>query len=316
MSDTNDTALAEALAKRAAKKAEKEAKAATKPAVAPKPKAPKAPEADAPINTQAPADAPAPDTSKGNEDKPKGEVNTEFTVETVKKLIKQAGEAAGTGENSRPLAASVMVRAASQLTEFENKKEHDDKAKEYYGIFHKGFARMKPLSVVNEKSLKVQISKFKVFIRLGTTAGIDGVAVFYEALEAIKEVSAEPGSPLSPVAYDNLISIARAQIRDAAKGQLTREEMKDIIRKEASDDKTALEKLVAAIKTLEKLASEVDLVNSPVEDVYHTLKDWAKENGAVFKDKNETKAELSVKKMTQAEKLAFVAQLKAEGFAA
>lgn len=167
--------------------------------------------------------------------------NAPVDRDTFIKRMRDFGRAHGTGANSRPAAARMAVEAAQTLTDV-----GPDDAEAMWTEFQKASAKARSLEYKEEGSFKVQVSKFRQFLALGAMPSVDGLAVFERATDVITNLSKLEPNPLKGSAYDNLVNIARAQLKqegmemdDAAiEGVLTA----------SPKDKTDLDKLAEAYK--------------------------------------------------------------------
>ena len=128
--------------------------------------------------------------------------------DTFIKRMRDFGKAHGTGANSRPAAARMAVEAAQTLTDV-----GPDDAEAMWTEFQKASCKARSLEYKEEGSFKVQVSKFRQFLALGAMPSVDGLAVFERATDVISRLSKLEPNPLKGSAYDNLVNIARAQLK-------------------------------------------------------------------------------------------------------
>ena len=175
--------------------------------------------------------------------------NAGVTREDLERDLTKFGRAFGQGQNSRPAAGLRCVEVASKIN------IGPDDAKDLYMKFQQAAAAARGMEYQAEASFKVQVSKLKQFLTLGAMPQIDGVDVMNRACDIIKELSAMEDSPLKGSAYDNMVNIARQQIK-SEKVALTDDQMRDILSAQP-DEKTELDKVVDIYKRLYKLNDEL-----------------------------------------------------------
>lgn len=153
--------------------------------------------------------------------------------------LEKFGRAYGQGQNSRPMAALEAVAAAQS-----NAITPDD-ASDLWGYFQRGNAKAKGVEYKEEGSIKVQISKFRQFIVVGSIPGLDAVDVMNRTVDVIKDMAGKEDTKLGGSAYDKLTAVARAQIKNETV-PLTDDEIRGIIMPDAKE-KTE-EDVLTAIK--------------------------------------------------------------------
>lgn len=211
--------------------------------------------------------------------------NSNLTIEAFKGKLRDYGEAYAKGANSRPAAAHQAVRAAAQIDGVTV-----DKAEEFWEVFQRAAARVKGIEYKREDSHKVQVSKFKAFLRLGALPAVDGVRVFDIAVKVVKELSAQEDNPMKGSAYDNLLAVARAQC-DSPKHEFTEDDVRRVVTPEAKAEDTPLDKLVAAYKKVAKLHDSIP--SKPLEDAIYSLEQAIVEAGGDVPElKKKTKKDL------------------------
>lgn len=164
-----------------------------------------------------------------------------LTQESFEKQLGTYGRAYGKGQNSRPAMALLCVEAASKLT-----KVGKDEADKVYTLFAKGAAATQGLEYQATSSHKVQVSKTKQFLTLGQLPAIDGVRVMELTTDKLAELNKRAESPLRGSAYDNMVKVAREQIKQPTV-ELTADNIEDILSKQP-DDKTEIDKVIDAYK--------------------------------------------------------------------
>jgi hypothetical protein len=164
----------------------------------------------------------------------------------LEKNLNEFGKAYGKGQNSRPCAAQAALEASVAGVATPND------AKELWTLFQKACAKVKSIEYKEEGSFAVQVSKFKQFLVMGQLS-VDTVDVMNRATEMIVELAMdeETRKGLKGSAYDNMVKIARAQIK-AGEQELTDDEIRAELLPDAPvKDEAKILKGVA--KTLSKL---------------------------------------------------------------
>lgn len=217
--------------------------------------------------------------------------NTGLTLDKFVAEMKKFGEAYGKGQNSRPAMGMRAVEAAQKLTEV-----NDNTAEQLYVHFQTAAAKARGLEYKTDGSHKVQVSKFRQFVKCGALPGIDAVDVFDRASDIIREMSSVEDSPLKGSAYDNLVNVARAQLKQP-ESALSDEELRAIFTPEQKE-KDFFAKMAEVAKRLEKLHEEAPSVGAKaeIEDAILSVRQSVSEAGgdvdAVFaKDKKAKGAE-------------------------
>jgi hypothetical protein len=141
--------------------------------------------------------------------------------------LEKFGRAYGQGQNSRPMAALAAVEAA------QNNAIGPDDAAELWSRFQAGNAKAKGVEYREEGSVKVQTSKFRQFIVMGSTPGLDAMDVMNRTVDVIKELAAGEDK-LGGSAYDKLVAVVRAQIKNEAV-PLTDDEIRSVVMPEAKE---------------------------------------------------------------------------------
>lgn len=197
---------------------------------------------------------------------------------TRDKLVKELGKfgtAFGKGQNSRPAAAIMCVDAASR-----NKDVGPDDAETLYTEFSKAAAKAAGIEYAASASQKVQVSKLKRFLMLGSLPAIDGVDVINRATDKIVELSRRAESPLKGSAYDNMVTVARRQIEQPTVA-LSDDEIEEIL-SETPDEKTELDMVIDAYKKTYRLSeklAEAGMDHQHVDDATELFAAQIKEMG-------------------------------------
>jgi hypothetical protein len=190
-----------------------------------------------------------------------------FDRAKLERELAKYGKAFGQGQNSRPAAAQMCVDAASRL-----KDVGPNDADKLYSKFAAAAAASQGIEYSASASHKVQVSKLKRFLMLGSLPAIDGVDVFNKAYDSIAELSRRAESPLRGSAYDNLVKVARRQIEQPTV-ELTKDQIMEIL-SEQPEDKDDLDRVVDAYKriyTLNEKLGENGVDHGPVSDALEDL---------------------------------------------
>lgn len=176
--------------------------------------------------------------------------NTGLTRANILTEMGAFGRAFGKGQNSRPSAALRFLEAATKLPDV-----GPDDASEFYDAFQKAAFQSRGIAYAPENSYKVQISKFKRFGELAMLPGIDGIDLMNRTCDIIKDLAAMAESPLKGSAYDNMVDIARRQIKDAT-AEMTDDQIRAIL-SEVPDEKTDLDMVMDAYKKSYRLSEKL-----------------------------------------------------------
>lgn len=159
----------------------------------------------------------------------------------LEKALGTFGKAFGQGQNSRPSAALMCVDAASRCSDV-----GPDDAADLYTKFSQAAAKSQGLEYSVSASHKVQVSKLKRFLMLGTLTAIDGVDYMNRVTDKIEELSRRAESPLRGSAYDNMVKMARVQL-ESPKVALTDEQIEEAL-SAGPAEKTELDKVIDLYK--------------------------------------------------------------------
>lgn len=173
-----------------------------------------------------------------------------LTREKLEREIGKFGQAYGKGQNSRPAMALRCVEAAHRLMDV----TPDDAEKLYTG-FQQAAAKARGVEYSAEGSFKVQVSKLRQFLVLGSLQDVDGVTVMDETVGVIEDFSRQAENPLKGSAYDNMVNIARRQIAQPSQ-QLKVDDIKTILT-EAKPEKTDLDKVIDLYKRVGAMANKL-----------------------------------------------------------
>jgi hypothetical protein len=170
--------------------------------------------------------------------------------EKLERELGKFGAAFGKGLNSRPAAGLMAVSAANSC-----KDVGPDDAEDLYNKFASAAAKHKGMEYATSGSHKVQVSKFKRFLMVGTLTAVDGVDVMNRASDLVVKLSRMTESPLKGSGYDNLVNIARKQIEQPTKA-LSDDEIEGIL-SEQTPEKTALDLVINAYKGAYRLEEKL-----------------------------------------------------------
>lgn len=185
--------------------------------------------------------------------------NTGLSLEKFLGQCQKFGEAFAKGENSRPAMALATVNAAQKL--------EGVTAADVYSAFQRGNGKCATFAKTsNESSYKVQVAKVNTFVKCGSLPGIDAVDVFNRASDIIKEMLAGEDSGIKGSAYDNMVNVGRAQLKQPD-SELSDDEIRSLLIPEESE-KSFFDKMVEVHKRLSKLHDEAPSTGSKmaVED--------------------------------------------------
>lgn len=175
--------------------------------------------------------------------------NSEGADKAFRAQLRRFGQAEAMGSASRPLAAALLVERA-----YDGGVREGD-AEACYAEYQAGLnsvAKKNPLTS-QSGSEKVQISKFRQFIKLGMLPAVDGRDVMSrtgKAIEGLKQAEAKIVSP-----FDAMLAVARKQIGQP-EVPLTDAEIEAICTKPEKQDKEYLDKLIAAYKSVYKINAD------------------------------------------------------------
>ena len=172
--------------------------------------------------------------------------NSAKTMADLKKDIRKFGSSEALGSAMRPIAAKTLVEAA-----YDGLAKEGD-AEELYAEYQAGMTavgRKNPLTV-GDASEKVQISKFRQFIKVGMLPGVDARELMRrtsDAINAHKTAGAKINIP-----FDCLLNAARKQIA-SPDTDLTDAEIDACVLKAEAAKKEEIDKLIDLYKKSVKL---------------------------------------------------------------
>lgn len=213
------------------------------------------------MNTQTAADAPDTDVATAEI----GD-NSQMTMDNVKKKFATYGKAAGMGANSRPACARLAIEAGQRINGIT--PQHAD---ELWAEFQKGASKAKGVEYSIEASATQQVSKVRQFIKLGCCAQIDGVELFDRGVDVIREFAkAGKENPMKGSAYDNLVALAREQLKNP-EHSMTDDDIRKLFT-HTKDEKSALDKLTDLYKKAVKAHDWAPHASLPeIEGSIHAL---------------------------------------------
>lgn len=203
-------------------------------------------------------------TTTGAEEIPGAGDNSQSVMDKLRADLRKYGSAEALGTASRPTAARRLVDAA-----FDGLAKEGD-AETLYGEYQRGMVavgKKNPLTA-NDTSEKIQISKFRQFIKVGMLPGIDARDLMQRASDRIAAMKMAEVKVLAP--FDALLNVAREQMKQT-EDLLTDEQIDAAICKPEAKTKETLDKLIAAYKVAHKLADETKMEEvAAARDAYAT----------------------------------------------
>lgn len=205
------------------------------------------------------------------------------TGDNVKKIFKafmgrvdKYGKAAGQGDASLPALALEAVRmAADRVIGIEKAAAGaDDDAAMVYTAFQEAKAKARGTIYEKESSFKAQVSKFRQIVTLGATLYDVGVETMERAAAmhtAAGKNDALKADMRSGTLYAFLVDVAREQNKEEHRGEaLSDKQLEAILFPAQSEKKTDIERVKAAIKSLEKLrdGTKGDDGFKPIDSAY------------------------------------------------
>jgi hypothetical protein len=223
--------------------------------------------------------------------------NSEAPMKALRAELRKYGQAEALGSASRPTAAVRLVDAA-----FDGLIGEGD-AESVYGEYQAGMVSVGKRNALtaNASSEKVQVSKFRQFIKVGMLPGVDARDVMARAGKVIEDLKKAEVKMYAP--FDALLNVARKQM-ETPEIALTDEQIQALVSKPEPKDKELLDKLIAAYKSTYKVNEEAKMPSTAA--AVQALADAISEAGG------------DVPPMTKAEKehAAFMAQAAKYGFTA
>jgi hypothetical protein len=218
--------------------------------------------------------------------------NSADRLKDLKADLRALGTQSAKGESSRPMAAMMICQGAYGGT------VHEDDAKDLYGAYVTAAAKVASSNPFvtsagkdsEHKSATQQVSKLKVFIRLGMLPSIEGPDLMDRTAKMIKNISADPDARTYS-AYDGMLIVARKQLEDP-NNALTEEQIAALVTKGDPAEKDTLEKLCTAYKSLLKLDKDLSLPGTAaaVQDIADQIQDLGGELPPVTKKEKEEAA--------------------------
>lgn len=170
------------------------------------------------------------------------------------KQVNKFGEEAALGKDSLPKLAHAVVRAAADgIIDTETKDaKGNDAAVQVYEKYAAGESK-KALHEHSAGGKKANISKLRQLIAMGAMTTIDAVEVMQDAFEAREGMLREEGVKVKS-AYPFYVDVAREQLKQP-NGKLSKEQLEDIVQKDAPAPKELEAVLKGIFKKLEDLTS-------------------------------------------------------------
>jgi hypothetical protein len=179
------------------------------------------------------------------------------------KRMGKYGEKAAEGYMSRHRAALDACQSA-----YDNVVGPDD-AQALWQRFQEGNANALKKTYIREPSFKVQVSKFKVFLLLGSKPDIDGPAVLTLAMECIENMASSDPKSLKPNVYECLNTVAVAQ--NKSPDEFGEDEIYEVLQGKAKKPKDEASVLKSVQRTLEKLIEGKGEVHAPTPQAMKAL---------------------------------------------
>jgi len=178
--------------------------------------------------------------------------NSEAPLKALKAEMRRYGQAEALGSASRPTAGLRLVSAA-----FDGLIGEGD-AEMTYAEYQSGMVSVgkKNSLVSNAASEKVQVSKFRQFIKVGMLPGVDARDVMDRATKVIEALRAADVKIYPP--FDALLNVAREQMKQPDDA-LTDAQIEALASKPEAKSKELLDKLIAAYKSTYKVNEEAKL---------------------------------------------------------
>lgn len=187
-------------------------------------------------------------------------------IQAFNRRVIQFGEAEGQGTNSRG-ALGVLVTEAAKTGLIKPKTD------ELLPVFNKyAEARSKAqfTPYVAGSSDKQQVSKLVAFAKLGALPKIDGVALLMRTASIVNEMMKAQPDIKWPSAYDQLLNVARYQVRHSPTAVLSDDIIKSVCSpKPKGPDADEADKLEALRKAMEKILKAEEV--TPTEETADML---------------------------------------------
>jgi len=170
------------------------------------------------------------------------------------KDVKAFGKEASEGRDALPKLAMRVIRAANDGVIDETKgKDGKDDAQRVFEAYAANDG--KSIYTRTKDSVKSQVSKVRVLIRLGRLTNVDGIAISEKAAKFIKEDKSADKPTFKP-AFAALVDVARAQTNpEHNQVALTDDEIKEACKKPPAKDKKLEDELEAIKKKLQALVT-------------------------------------------------------------
>ena len=165
------------------------------------------------------------------------------------KRVRECGRDSGKGDTS-------LVRMGLDALDMavEGVIKPDD-SESIYEAFQTSRSEKLGKNYEREASFKVQVSKFRQIVSLGTPFGDDAKDLMERALDLRASLAADDATRkgIKGTTYAFMVDVARKQLADDQAGViLTDEQLRDIALPEA-EDKTEVDRLKSVLKTMERI---------------------------------------------------------------
>jgi hypothetical protein len=219
------------------------------------------------------------------------------TVEQFVGKMAEFGAAFGQGKASKHASAMEMVRATCELDTAIDEK----KAGEYYAAFQQAAATAQGRLYEPEASIKVQVSKFRSFIKLGKRVDFDPVEFMDDVLDVIADYrKMGDENPIKTNTYDTLVKVA-VQQNKVEDRRFTKEELAKIMLPSEKADPTEIEEIQKVRKAVEKLHEKYAVSQAgwlaKVEEAYQAMGEALVDAGGTIADKAASKEEQEVQEL-------------------
>lgn len=209
-----------------------------------------------------------PNTADGAE----GSNGAETTLNDLKKDMRKYGSAEALGSASRPIAARRIVDAA-----YDGLLKEGD-AEMIYGEYQAGLVavgKKNPLTGISD-SEKVQVSKFRQFIKVGMLPGVDARDLMQRTSNYINDAKLAGAKIFAP--FDALLNAAREQMK-TPDVELTDDQIAACVNRPEKASKENIDKLIDLYKKTVKMNEAMPMPS--IQAAVLDLKDAITEAGGV-----------------------------------
>lgn len=211
--------------------------------------------------------------------------NSEVALKTLRAELKKLGASEGIGSASRPLAAKRLVDAA-----YDGLAKEGD-AEQFYGDYQSGLIAAGKKSVFAVSAAageKVQISKFRQFIKVGMLPGVDARELMTRVEEHLASSKTAEIATVAP--FDAMLNAARMQLNQPDT-DLTDEQVAACVDKPERASKEEIEKLIDVFRKVAKLNETMPAPSG--EATLQAMRDWIEEKGGVIPPMTKQEKELA-----------------------